>query len=380
MAPHLHTMGSRMFLAEHSKQLSNIKVHGHLCKVQALPSLRQLDQLDQVPPIGNFMKHNNPWASILTCQGVLIIVEPLPVCVPMEILTISDWWHRVYIEILGPAIYHACPTVSITFKDFTRCQIVLRNPSVKLRIQCLFIHSPINCICNTDFLWSIFSCDNILQFVTDVVQIMGVFDKLIQCTMLISSSITSPCIIPLHVFWTIVLLSIILLLFRIDVLKFSRYKVIGNELTHTFSRKCGPSQTIIATMKASKCSDKTVFQTTTWCLQTKAPLRSCAIVLKLRYCISGAYRVKYTSFYSNFSLQDNLFYSFRYSLISIHSVEKNSAITAVVIIPNTLWLNAPMFYHLWCRTNAALMRTSTNHLFSSKCTTWLIDVHPTWSE
>ena len=54
-----------------------------------------------------------------------------------------------------------------------------------------------------------------------------------------------------------------------------------------------------------------------------------------------------------FSLQDNLFYSFRYSLISIHSVEKKSTITAVVVIPNTLWLDAPMFYHLWCRTVTA---------------------------
>ena len=44
-----------------------------------------------------------------------------------------------------------------------------------------------------------------------------------------------------------------------------------------------------------------------------------------------------------FSLHDNLFYLFRYSLISIHSVEKNSTITAVVVITNTLWLNAPMF-------------------------------------
>ena len=102
---------------------------------------------------------------------------------------ISDWWHRVYIEYGGPAICHACPTVSITSKDFTRFQIVLQNPSVKLEIQCAFIHLPINCICNI-------SCDNSLQFLTDVVQRMGVFRKLIQCTMPILSSIPSPCIIP----------------------------------------------------------------------------------------------------------------------------------------------------------------------------------------
>ena len=38
------------------------------------------------------------------------------------------------------------------------------------------------------------SCDNILQFVTDVVQRMGLFGKLIQYAMPISSSIRSPCI------------------------------------------------------------------------------------------------------------------------------------------------------------------------------------------
>ena len=76
-----------------------------------------------------------------------------------------------------------------------------------------------------------------------------------------------------------------------------------------------------------------------------------------------------------------VFYLFRYSLISIHLVKKNSTRTAVGVILNTLWWNAPMFYHLWCQTNAALMRTSTNNpLFSSNCTTWLIHVHPTWSE
>ena len=72
---------------------------------------------------------------------------------------------------------------------------------------------------------------------------------------------------------------------------------------------------------------------------------------------------------------------FRYSLIYFHPVEKNSTRTAVVVVPNTLWWNAPMFCHLWCRTNPALMRTSTNNpLFSSSCTNWPIDVHPTWSK
>ena len=77
----------------------------------------------------------------------------------------------------------------------------------------------------------------------------------------------------------------------------------------------------------------------------------------------------------------SFFYLFRCSLITIHSVKKNSSRTALGVILNTLWWNAPMFYHLWCQTNAALMRTSTNNpLFSSNSTTWLIHVHPTWSE
>ena len=71
----------------------------------------------------------------------------------------------------------------------------------------------------------------------------------------------------------------------------------------------------------------------------------------------------------------------RYSSISTHPGENNSKRTAVVLIPNTLRWNAPMFYHFWCWTNATLMRTSTNNsLFSSNCTTWLIDGHPNWLE
>ena len=52
---------------------------------------------------------------------------------------------------MGPTI---CPSVSITSKVFTRFQIVL--PNLKLEIQCAFIHSPINCICNIDFQWGMF--------------------------------------------------------------------------------------------------------------------------------------------------------------------------------------------------------------------------------
>ena len=64
----------------------------------------------------------------------------------------------LYWNVGTSSICHAYSTVSITSKEFTKFQIVLRtwNPSVKLEIHCAFIRSAINCICNIDFLWSKF--------------------------------------------------------------------------------------------------------------------------------------------------------------------------------------------------------------------------------
>ena len=60
MAPHPHTMGSLMVLGSAFIVVVKYqKFHVHLYKVQALPSMRQLDQLDQVPPTGNIMKNIN---------------------------------------------------------------------------------------------------------------------------------------------------------------------------------------------------------------------------------------------------------------------------------------------------------------------------------
>ena len=173
----------------------------------------------------------------------------------MEMLTSCKGFHIHQYVIGGTGLYwnmgtssicHAYSTVSITSKEFTKLQIVLRtwNPSVKLEIHCAFIRSPINCICNIDFLWSKFPVTILYSLSSKVIQRMGVFDKLIQCTMPILSSIPSTCIIPRHLFWAIVLLIIIRLLFRVDVLKFCRYMVIGNQLTHIFRRKYDPSQSI----------------------------------------------------------------------------------------------------------------------------------------
>ena len=51
---------------------------------------------------------------------------------------------------------------------------------------------------------------------------------------------------PLHVFWAIVLVTIILLLFWVDVLKFSKYS--NGKITdpHFQEKKCDPSQSILA--------------------------------------------------------------------------------------------------------------------------------------
>ena len=205
MAPHPHTMGSLMvFGRAFIVVVKYQKFHVHLYKVQALPSMRHLDQLDQVPPTGNIMKKNNSiyfnmpgsvdhcWTTPSVCtNGDCDLLQR------HSYSPISDWWHRVYIEIWGPAIYHACPTVSITHKDFTRCQIVLHNPSVELEIQRAFIHPFTNKL-HLRYWHPLkhISCDNILQFVTYVVQRMGMFCKFIQYIILISSSISSPCITP----------------------------------------------------------------------------------------------------------------------------------------------------------------------------------------
>ena len=71
------------FLGEHSSYLTNIKFCGHLCKVPVIETCRST----KILPTGNIMKLNNCWASILACQWVLIIVEPLPFYISMEILT-----------------------------------------------------------------------------------------------------------------------------------------------------------------------------------------------------------------------------------------------------------------------------------------------------
>ena len=51
---------------------------------------------------------------------------------------------------------------------------------------------------------------------------------------------------------------------------------------------------------------------------------------------------------------------FRYSLISVHPVETNSTKIRVLVILYTLWWDVPMFYHWWCWNYEALISTSKN--------------------
>ena len=304
-------------------------------------------------------------------------------CVPLQrhsYSPIRDWWHSLGLYWnMGQAICHACRAVSIIFKDFTRFQIVVQNPYVKLAIQCAFIHSVINCICDIDFPYSIFP-------VTIFYSLSLTLFKEWEC---LANSFNMQCLFipaflllawptpfvlshcPSH-HYPVAIQGICAQFFQI----YSHRKINWPTYSAENVTHLNPS---LPVHKASKCSDETEFQTTTWCLQTIAPVRSRAFVLRWRYCISRTHQVKNqaqrkwsnrysqrlgplplfacTSWYTNSAGTIPSFtqclpvgcifcvFLFRNSLISIHSVENNSTRTAVVVSPNTLGWNAPMFYH-----------------------------------
>ena len=198
---------------------------------------------------------------------------------------ISDWWHRVYIELWGPAMYHACPTVSITFKDFTWCQIVLHNPSVNLEIVCTFIHPPINCIRNTDFLWSIFP-------VTIFHSLSLMLDKVWEC---LASSFNVQCLFyPAFLHFA----SYPSMCFGPLSRVFPVFQIYSNrKLTDPhFQQKMSPiSIHPCQYVKLQNAQKKLCFRQQLDACRQKAPLRSCAFVLRSRHCIYRAYQVKYSS-------------------------------------------------------------------------------------
>ena len=132
---------------------------------------------------------------------------------------------------------YTCPTDSITLKDFTRFQIVLWNPSMGLEINYAFTRSWINCI--VIFTYSIV---NYRWHYNTVCHRWHSKDGSVwqtHCTRPILSSNSFPCIISLHVFCATVLVALLLLLFRVDALRY-----IGCDWTHIFRRKCDPPQSI----------------------------------------------------------------------------------------------------------------------------------------
>ena len=151
MVPYLRKVCSFMVLGRAfivvSCQIS--KFHGHSCKFQVSPSLRELYQL-------RFLQLAISWSRITlgnlflpgsvdhgwTTPGVCINgdFDPLQ---RHSYSPINYWGHRVYIELWGPVICHAFPAVSITSKDLPRFQIVLRNPSVKFK-DTVCLHPLIN--------------------------------------------------------------------------------------------------------------------------------------------------------------------------------------------------------------------------------------------
>ena len=179
---------------------------------------------------------------------------------------------------------------------------------MKLEINCPFIHTPITCICNIELPWSKFPLT--ILYSLSLILFKG-WECLassfnVQClfypTFLLLAPF-SPCVLGqcLH-YYTVAFLGRCAQVFQI----YSSRKITdphfqGKNVTHL-----SPSSPGHITAGSSNCSDKTEFQTTTWCLQTKASVRSRVSVLSWRYCISRAYQLKYQAWWkwpNTFSLR-----------------------------------------------------------------------------
>ena len=146
---------------------------------------------------------------------MLITVEPLLVC------TNGDWWHRVYIR-----IWRRAPFVTLVQQA-----ALLPRSSQGFRQFC-----EIHLWCYRTFVHA--SAHQKVLFNIDLLQINFPVTILYSLSLMLFIGwgclqahlfrITSPCITPLQVFLAIVLLTNILLLFRVDVLKFSKYIAIEN--------------------------------------------------------------------------------------------------------------------------------------------------------
>ena len=193
---------------------------------------------------------------------------------------ISGWWHRVFY--LNIRVSHlSCVSNSQHYlQGLHRVSNSLAKSICEVS-DTVYLHP----LTNKLHLWYWLpqkhnSCDNILQFVTDVVQRMGVFGNQLQYAKPILSNIPSPCITPSMCFEP---LSFSLLSCCFQGICDQVFQIYSNrKLTEShIQQKCYPFHSTLASVHlASKCSDKTEFQTTTWYLQTKAPVRNCAFVLR----------------------------------------------------------------------------------------------------
>ena len=161
------------------------------------------------------------------------------------------------------------------------------------------------------------SCDNSIQFVTDIIQTTGLFSKLIQYTMLILSTIPS-CTMPPCV-WATVLLTVYLLRFRVDGLKFSIHIGCTRKLLDPHFHEMmwpisvHPCWYTIACLP--NCSHANELQTTTWCLQFCFVL-FCFVLFWERMCVVGACAC-WMAFYNGF-LTEELVELFRIFFLSYH--------------------------------------------------------------
>ena len=145
------------------RQLACEGLYGHLCKVQALPPLGQLDQL-------RFLQLAVSWSRI-TVAHLSSMPGSADHCWTTPNLCTNGDVDPCEEFILQFAIWGPAPFVTLVQQpEVVRDTFCLHPLTNKRHLKYWLALKQI-------------SSDNMVQFVTDVVQRVGVFGKLIQCTM-----------------------------------------------------------------------------------------------------------------------------------------------------------------------------------------------------
>ena len=171
---------------------------------------------------------------------------------------------------------------------------------MKFEINCPFTRALITCICNIELLWSKFPVTTLHSLSLVLFKgwecLASSFN--VQClfypTFLLLAP-SPPCVLD-HCphYYPVAFLFRCAQVFQI----YSNWKITDphfqekKNVTHLSS-----SLPVHITAGSSNCSDKTEFQTTTSCLQTKASVRSRVSVLRWRYCISRTYQLEYQAWW-----------------------------------------------------------------------------------